>query len=108
MIEVLHNSGSPYTGSALPILTFDGKTPKIHPSAFISQTATIIGDVEIGEGSSVWPGAVIRADFAPIRIGNGTHIEDNCVLHTGSLLEIGDNVTVGHSVVIHCRRVGNS
>ena len=89
------------------IRTFDGKSPRIDPSTFIAETAYIIGDVEIGPGSSVWPGAVIRGDFAPIRIGNGTHIEDNTVVHTGMPLDIGDNVTVGHGVVIHCRRIGN-
>jgi carbonic anhydrase/acetyltransferase-like protein (isoleucine patch superfamily) len=89
------------------IRSFDGKTPRIDPSAFIAETAYIIGDVEIGPGSSVWPGAVVRGDFASIRIGSGTHIEDNCVVHTGMPLEIGDNVTVGHGVVIHCSKVGS-
>ncbi len=89
------------------IRSFDGKSPRIDPSAFIAETAFIIGDVEIGAGSSVWPGAVVRGDFAPIRIGAGTHIEDNSVVHTGMPLTIGDNVTVGHGVVIHCRSIGD-
>ncbi len=89
------------------IRSFDGKTPRIDPTAFIAETAYIIGDVEIGAGSSVWPGAVVRGDFAPIRVGSGTHIEDNTVVHTGMPLEIGDNVTVGHGVVIHCRKIGS-
>jgi carbonic anhydrase/acetyltransferase-like protein (isoleucine patch superfamily) len=89
------------------IRTFDGKIPRIDPTAFIAETAYIIGDVEIGAGSSVWPGAVIRGDFAPIRIGRGTHIEDNSVVHTGMPLDIGDGVTAGHGVVIHCRRIGD-
>lgn len=90
------------------IRSFNGKTPRIAPSAFVSEAAYVVGDVEIGEGSSVWPGAVIRADFAPIRIGNNSHIEDNCVLHTGGPLTIGDHVTAGHGVVIHCRRIGDN
>jgi len=65
------------------IRSFDGKTPKVAESAFVSEAAYVVGDVEIGEGSSVWPGAVIRADFARIRIGQNNLIEDNCVLHSG-------------------------
>ena len=84
------------------------KKPKIHPSAFVSEAAYIVGDVEIGENSSVWPGAVIRGDFGRIVIGKNTHIEDNCVVHTGDSLEIGDNVIVGHAVSVHCRKVGNN
>lgn len=90
------------------IQEFDGKRPVIHPTAFVHETAVIIGDVHIGEGSSVWPNAVIRADFAPIRIGRRTHIEDCTVVHTGTPLEIGDNVTMGHGVVLHGRRVGSN
>ena len=90
------------------IKSFNGKTPKIAPSAFISEAAIIIGDVEIGENSGVWPGTVIRGDFAPIRIGNQTIIEDNCVVHCGDPMEIGDNVTIGHGVVVHGRIIGNN
>lgn len=89
------------------IRSFDGKTPKIAESAFISEAAYVIGDVEIGEDSGVFPGAVIRGDFAKIKIGSNTMIEDNCVLHTGSPMEIGDNNIIGHSVVVHCRKIGN-
>jgi len=82
-------------------------TPRIDPSAWISEAAYVVGDVVIGAGSSVWPGAVIRGDFGSIRIGSNTHIEDNCVVHAAGPLEIGDDVIVGHSVVVHCRRVGS-
>jgi carbonic anhydrase/acetyltransferase-like protein (isoleucine patch superfamily) len=88
------------------IRSFDGKTPKIAESAFISEAAYVVGDVQIGEHSNVWPGAVIRADFAAIRIGNHVDIEDNCMLHAGNDMEIGDNVIVGHGAVVHSRRVG--
>jgi len=87
------------------IKSLDGKTPHIADSACISQFAYIAGDVEIGENSTVWPGAVIRADFGKIRIGSNTHIEDNCVLH-GSI-QIGDNVIIGHGAVVHASVIGN-
>ena len=90
------------------IRNFNGKTPKIAGSAFISEAAYVVGDVEIGEGSSVWPGAVIRADFAKIKIGRNNLIEDNCVIHTGVPIEIGDNNTIGHGVVIHSLKIGNN
>jgi len=90
------------------IRSFNGKTPKIADTAFVSEFAYVIGDVEIGEGSGVWPGAVIRGDFGSIRIGKNSHIEDNSVLHAWKSLIIGDNVTVGHSAVVHCLRIGNN
>ena len=90
------------------IRSFEGKTPKIAESAFVSEAAYVIGDVEIGEGSSIWPGAVIRADFARIKIGQNNLIEDNCVLHTGIPMEIGDNNTIGHGVVMHGLKIGNN
>jgi carbonic anhydrase/acetyltransferase-like protein (isoleucine patch superfamily) len=89
------------------IRSFKGKTPKIADSSFISEAAYIIGDVEIGENSNVWPGAVIRADFAAIKIGRYVDIEDNCTLHAGNDMEIGDNVIVGHGAVVHSRKVGS-
>ncbi len=87
------------------IRSFSGKTPRIADSAFVSEAAYVVGDVEIGENSGILPGAVVRADFASIKIGSNTMIEDNCVLHTGAPMEIGDNVTIGHSVVIHGKRI---
>ncbi len=90
------------------IRSFDGKTPRIAESAFVSEAAYVIGDVEIGENSGIWPGAVIRGDFASIIIGHNTMIEDNSVIHSGVPVEIGDNVTVGHSVVVHGIRVGSN
>jgi carbonic anhydrase/acetyltransferase-like protein (isoleucine patch superfamily) len=84
------------------------KTPKIAPTAFISEAAYIVGEVEIGENSSIWPGAVVRGDVASIKIGNNTQIEDNCVVHTGKPMIIGDSVHVGHNAVIHCSKIGNT
>ncbi len=97
------------------IRSFNGKTPRIAESAFISEAAYIIGDVEIGENSSVWPGAVIRGDLGKIKIGKNTVIEDNCVIHSGSPTQppimdvtIGDNVIMGHGAVSNGRRIGNN
>lgn len=90
------------------IRSFNGKQPRIAPTAFISEAAYVVGDVEIGDYSSVWPGAVIRGDYAGIKIGKHTHVQDNCVIHADVPLVIGDNVNVGHSVVIHCTRIGNN
>jgi carbonic anhydrase/acetyltransferase-like protein (isoleucine patch superfamily) len=89
------------------IRTFDGKTPQIAASAFVNEAAYVIGDVEIGENSSAWPGAVIRGDAGKITLGRNVHIQDNCVLHTNNALIIADNVVVGHGAVVHCHRVGS-
>ena len=67
-------------------------TPKIHPTAFISEFAYVIGDVEIGEGSSVWPGSVVRADMGSIKIGKNTCVQDNSVVHGDDDVVIGDDV----------------
>lgn len=94
------------------IRSFRGVLPRIAASASISEQACVIGDVEIGEGCSVWPGAVIRADCGVImpgltmHIGRNTHIEDNCVLHGCEC--IGDNVVIGHGAVVEARKVGNN
>ncbi len=96
------------------IRSFSGKTPKIAESAFVSEAAYVVGDVEIGENSSVWPGTVIRGDFGSIRIGKNTAVEDMCVIHSGSPhapvgdVTLGDNVHIGHGAVINCRRIGNN
>ena len=90
------------------IRAFNGKSPRIAPSAFVSEAAYIVGDVEIGENSSVWPGAVIRADFGKTTVGKNSSIEDNCVIHGATDVYIGDNTIIGHGAVVHCRKVGNS
>jgi carbonic anhydrase/acetyltransferase-like protein (isoleucine patch superfamily) len=92
------------------ILEYQGKFPKLDPSVFVANTATIVGDVEIGYGSSVWFGAVIRGDFKQIRIGEKVSIQDNCVLHIDrvrSPIVIGNEVTVGHRAVLHGCKIGN-
>jgi len=86
------------------IIPFGGKVPVIAPDAFVAPTATVIGDVEIGAGSSVWYGCVVRGDYNVIRIGARTNIQDGCVVHIDSRHNgafIGDDVTVGHMCLIH-------
>lgn len=92
------------------IMTLRGVTPRVSPDAFIAETAALIGDVTVGKDSSVWFGAVIRGDNEPITVGEGTSIQDNCVLHTekGHPLTVGSNVTVGHGAIVHCSCVGDN
>jgi carbonic anhydrase/acetyltransferase-like protein (isoleucine patch superfamily) len=85
-----------------------GKNPRIAETAFISEAAYVVGEVEIGDFSTVWPGAVIRGDYARIVIGRYSNIEDNSVLHGGAPLTIGNEVIVGHGAVVHCRKAGNN
>lgn len=77
--------------------------PVIAPGAFVAENATLAGDVSIGPGCSVWYGAVLRADLAPIRVGAGSNIQDNAVLHLDKALpcSIGEGVTVGHGAILH-------
>ena len=90
------------------IKAFGDKVPRIADSAFISQAACIIGDVVIGERSAAFPGAVVRADWGPIRVGDDVLIEDNVVLHGDpNGLVIGNSVTLGHGAVVNSRRIGN-
>jgi carbonic anhydrase/acetyltransferase-like protein (isoleucine patch superfamily) len=84
------------------LIEFNGKQPKVDPTAFIAPTAVLIGDVEVGPESSIWFGAVLRGDNGPIRIGARTSIQDNAVVHVskhGRTL-VGDDVTVGHCAVM--------
>jgi carbonic anhydrase/acetyltransferase-like protein (isoleucine patch superfamily) len=92
------------------IIEFEGHKPKFSETSFIAQNATLIGDVLLGEKTSVWFGAVLRAELAPIKIGNRTNIQDNCVIHTdsGYPTTLGEGVTVGHSAVIHGATVSSN
>ena len=85
-----------------------GFTPKIGKNTFLADNATIVGDVEIGEGCSIWFNAVLRGDVNSIRIGNGVNIQDGSVLHTlyeKSTIEIGNDVSIGHNVTIHGAKI---
>lgn len=93
-----------------PCYPYRGISPSVDESVFVAPTASVIGDVHVGAGSSIWYGAVIRGDVMPIRIGERTSIQDNAVIHaTGGWADaaIGDRVTVGHSVILHGCRVGS-
>ncbi len=86
------------------IRPFRGRWPKIDPSAFVDDSAQVIGDVEIGAESSVWIHAVLRGDVNQIRVGRRTNVQDMCVLHVMQgthATRLGDSVTVGHSAVVH-------
>jgi len=100
----------------MTIRRFQDKTPIIDDSAYIDDTASVIGDVEIGANSSVWPMTVIRGDVHSIRIGERTNIQDASVCHVthdgdfspgGFPLTVGNNVTVGHRVLLHACTVGD-
>ena len=90
------------------IESFDGKSPKIISSVFVHETACIIGDVEIGDNSNIWPGAVLRGDSAKITIGKNTSIQDCCVIHAEEDMVIGDNVILGHSSMVHGKGIGSN
>jgi carbonic anhydrase/acetyltransferase-like protein (isoleucine patch superfamily) len=94
----------------MTVRAFQGKTPHIHPSCFIEDSAQIIGDVAIGEGSSVWFNTVIRGDVHQIRIGRRTNVQDLCLVHVSKdrfATTLGDDVTVGHHVTLHGCTVGS-
>ena len=93
------------------IKSLHGVSPRIGPNCFLAETAVIIGDVEIGADCSIWYGAVLRGDVNPIRIGNRVNIQDGAVLHTlykNSVVETGDDVTIGHNAVVHGAKIGNN
>lgn len=94
----------------MPVLTFKGIAPRLASGVFVAPNATVLGDVEIGEGSSIWYGAVLRGDVFPIRIGARTNIQDNAVVHvTGGKASttVGDDVTVGHLALVHGCTIGS-
>jgi len=83
---------------------FQDKTPNISPSAFVTDDAIVIGDVEIGEDASVWFGSIVRGDVNYIRIGARTNIQDGCVIHVSSRTHptiLEEEITVGHRVTLH-------
>lgn len=92
------------------LLKFKSSSPEIPDSAFVADNATVIGDVVLGEESSVWFGAVIRGDENPICIGKRTNIQDNVVIHISatSRADIGDNVTIGHCAVVHGCKIADN
>ncbi len=95
---------------------YQGHRPQVAPSAYVDDTALVVGRVTVGDDSSIWPMSVVRGDVNAIDIGRGTNIQDGCVLHVthdsafdpgGHPLRVGDHVTVGHRVVLHACTVGD-
>jgi carbonic anhydrase/acetyltransferase-like protein (isoleucine patch superfamily) len=93
----------------MPVISIPKATPKIHPSVYISEGAQVIGEVEIGEQSSVWFGSVIRGDVNFIKLGKRTNVQDLSVIHVTEQtpVVVGDDVTLGHRVTLHGCTIGN-
>ena len=101
----------------MTIRDFENKQPNIHPTTFVDESALVLGDVNIGKNCSIWPMTVVRGDVNTIQIGDFTNIQDNSILHVthdgpynpgGYNLKIGNNVTVGHRVILHGCHIGDS
>jgi carbonic anhydrase/acetyltransferase-like protein (isoleucine patch superfamily) len=93
----------------MALYQLDDIAPTVHPTAWVAESAEVIGQVELGEHASVWFGVVIRGDVEAIRIGRNSNIQDNSVLHAdhGQPLIIGNDVTVGHQVMLHGCTIGD-
>ncbi|MBV8296006.1 MAG: gamma carbonic anhydrase family protein [Acidimicrobiia bacterium] len=92
----------------MPLFDLDGKAPDVHPSAFVAPTATLVGEVVLEEGASVWYGAVLRADYSPVVVRAGANVQDGSVLHgpPGMPTEVGPGATVAHLCVVHGAVIG--
>ena len=87
----------------MPLFSFEGRAPQVHPDAWIAPTATLVGDVVVEAHASVWYGAVLRADFGSIVVREGANVQDGSVLHGGDdpVTEVGAGATIGHLCVVH-------
>ncbi|MFF7899374.1 gamma carbonic anhydrase family protein [Streptomyces sp. NPDC007920] len=85
------------------IVGIGGREPQVDEGAFLAPTATVIGDVALGAGASVWYGAVLRGDVERIAVGAGSNVQDNCTLHAdpGFPVAVGERVSIGHNAVVH-------
>lgn len=92
----------------MPQFSFEGRSPRVDPTAFVAPTATLIGDVTIEAGASVWFNTVLRADYAPVIVREGANVQDGSVLHAppGIPVDIGPGATVAHMCLIHGAHVG--
>jgi carbonic anhydrase/acetyltransferase-like protein (isoleucine patch superfamily) len=90
-------------GQRALIIGIGGKEPKVDPEAFVAPTASVIGDVSLGAGASVWYGAVLRGDVERISVGASSNVQDNCTLHAdpGFPVSVGERVSIGHNAVVH-------
>jgi carbonic anhydrase/acetyltransferase-like protein (isoleucine patch superfamily) len=93
----------------VPLYSFEGLAPQVHESAFVAPTATLVGDVIVEEGASVWYGAVIRADYAPVIIRAGANVQDNATVHgpPGLTTDVGRGATIAHNCVVHGAVIGD-
>lgn len=93
----------------MAVFALDDLTPDLHDSVWVAETASVIGNIVMAEGSSVWFGAVLRGDNEPIRIGARSNVQDNAVLHSdpGQPLTIGEDVIVGHQAMLHGCTIGD-
>ncbi len=87
----------------MPLYGYRGRSPQVHPTAFIAPTAVLIGDVRVAEGASIWFGCVLRADMDRIEIGARSNVQDNSTIHTdeNEPTLIGEDVTIGHNALVH-------
>lgn len=92
----------------MPLFSFEGRSPRVDPTAFIAPTATLIGDVTVEAGASVWFNTVLRADYGPVIVRAGANVQDGSVLHSppGIPVDIGPGATVAHMCMVHGAHVG--
>jgi carbonic anhydrase/acetyltransferase-like protein (isoleucine patch superfamily) len=92
----------------MPLFSFEGASPTVDPAAFVAPTAVLVGDVTVEAEASVWYGAVLRADYAPIVVRRGANVQDGSVVHAapGAGVDIGEGATVGHLCVVHGATLG--
>ncbi|CAD5261626.1 MULTISPECIES: gamma carbonic anhydrase family protein [Halomonadaceae] len=93
----------------MPVYRLEGNVPEIAPGAMVMEEATLIGRIHLAHEVSVWPGAVLRGDNEPITVGEGSNLQDGCVIHTdpGYPVDIGCQVTVGHLAMLHGCKIGD-
>jgi carbonic anhydrase/acetyltransferase-like protein (isoleucine patch superfamily) len=92
----------------MPLFSFEGLAPRVHETAFVAPTATLVGDVIVEEGASVWYGAVLRADYAPVIVRAGANVQDNAIVHgpPGLTTDVGPGATIAHNCVVHGATLG--
>jgi carbonic anhydrase/acetyltransferase-like protein (isoleucine patch superfamily) len=92
----------------MPLFSFEGRSPRVDPTAFVAPTATLIGDVTIEAGASVWFNTVLRADYGPVIVREGANVQDGSVLHAppGVPVDIGPGATIAHMCLIHGAHIG--
>jgi carbonic anhydrase/acetyltransferase-like protein (isoleucine patch superfamily) len=103
-MQMSNNEGE----TAVPLFPYRGRTPQVHPTAFVAPTASVVGDVHIEEGASIWFNVVLRADFGPIIVRAGANVQDGSVVHGGlEATVIGAGATIGHGCVVHGAVIGD-